>query len=307
MDTIPDDIYEHIFSYLLGDTVKVNDLFFHNFFRGKWIRLQLVNKKFKSNFKSYVKRNPIWLQLESNKKDLDSLKCLKKYYNVENGIRVHRLSFGCDGNNNNITQNIKEELKGFNFNSLRELYLNGKDFDLEILRECQGLTFISLGNDYVKDLDEVNAEKLKSFLSFHKHTMETLMIPLILDSESYHDLIPKDLSWPTLKKLFIGPIQNSSSITKEIKSNTLESLKIYYDNTCNIVIKCPNLKVILIDNIGSYHQIKSKDRSPCKPYGEDDEKFTSTCPPSELSKIGIKVVEVSSNCDIGICCWEDYL
>lgn len=313
MDTIPEDIYQHIFSYLLGDTVWVDKVFFN---RRHWTRtnginptetyeLQLVNKRFKHNFEKYLKTKPLVLHVWSFRSCiaewyLHLVKALKKY-DVEN---LYSFKWYYGRNKDGHTQNIIEELHGLNFKSLRSLHLHDDGFDFEILGECKQLTYITL--DYMESLlDEVEAEKLKTFLSLHKHTVERLSIA------NNYDLIPDD-SWPNLKRLFIRTILWPSTMSKVLKSSTLESLFIHYDSgcynsTCNMVIKCPNLKVMLINNIGSDHQIKSTDRSPYRPYGlisRRDRYFSSTCPPTELSKIGIKVLEVRSNCDIGMC-WED--
>ena len=291
MDIIPEDIYQHIFSFLLGDTVH-----FHKRTRREWTnsginRLQLVNKRFKHNFEEYLKTKPLDLTLwSSNEWNLQLLKVLKKY-DVQNLYRFHWTS-GMH-RYSKFFNNIVKELHGLNFKKLRELQLYCGNFDFKILRECEGLTDITLRGR--RNLYKKKIKKLKTFLSFHKHTVERLSIL------HCYDVIPKDFSWPNLKHLHIQNHKNWPPTTsKVIESNTLEFLSIGNDHsTCNMVIKCPNLKDMLISNIGSDHQIKSEDRSPSKPYGYNDEDLTSTCHPSELRKIGIKVVEVSSNCDIG--------
>jgi len=298
MDTIPDEIYQHIFGYLLGDTIK-EYLCIWSLWRdsGRNYRLQLVNKTFQRNFRSYLKTRPLCLHLCPDEYSFQVVRALKRY--DLSGIYSLGLEY--------VSHDIMKALDGFNFISLRELYLmGGEEFDYEMLKECKELTSITLGHKYVENLDEIRAEKLRSFLSFHKHTLECLYLHLV-DGESFLDVIPKDLSWLNLKKFSIIFFETSGSTSKVIvESSTLQYLHITYDRIfpCDMVIKCPNLNVLLIETFdgpaSNSEHIESKYRSPCKPYGESDEFFTETCHPNELRKIGIKVDEVSSHCDIGI-------
>ena len=310
--TLPDEIYQHIFGYALGD--KVDDIFTYT--RFPWIhsenyRLQYINKTFRRVFRNYIKTSPLCLDLVDHERSLQLVKALRRY--DVSGIKSLHFDRGyyMEDGITDITDDILKALDGINFTSLRELILGeGGYFDFEILKECKELEFIRIGILYVQDLDKLQAEKLKTFLSLHNHTVESLELALIRDRESYHDVIPNDLvSWPKLKKLYIDGIHmNSGSQSKVIESSSLQYLRIRYDK-CDMVIKCPNLKVLLIENIGRYapddvsdyvtnDDIDLEERSCKNRYNSYSYPFT--CHPSKLRKFGIKVVEVSSNCDVGL-------
>ena len=68
-----------------------------------------------------------------------------------------------------------------------------------------------------------------------------------------------------------------------------------------MVIKCPNLKVLYIENVGGKlqdHGVELEERS-CNPHDKEYVHCNYTCHPSKLRKIGM-VLEVSSDCDIFI-------
>jgi len=295
MDTLPDEIYQHIFGYLLSDDVY--GIFSRSSLDSDY-RLQFVNKTFQRNFRNYIKTSPLDLKLWYDEWSLKLAKLLKKSDAI--GIYSFDLEIGyCkDG----IGDDIIKTLDGINFTSLRELILEGLGkFDLEVLKGCKELTSITLGLKYATFLDEIQREKMKTFLSFNKHTVECLRIPL------RDDIVPNDLvNWPKLKQL---TITDTSVDTKVIESSTLQELCIYENYfPCNIVIKCPNLKVLQVvhdrvycsddseDTDGLDDDIELVDRSLKDHY----DNCPLTCHPSELRKFGIEIVEISSNCDIAI-------
>ena len=289
--TLPDEIYQHIFGYILGNDVK--DIFY-------FASVKLVNKTFQRIFRSYLKTNPLLiLDLHGDYSSLQLLKVLKRIFNVSS---IYSLNLEYPGDDVCLNQNIIKELCGFNLTSLRKLHLTEEDFGLEILQECNQLTSLALEVDFIDSLDEVRAEKFNTFLSLNKDTLEYLEVPLLLDGESYHDVIPKDLSsWSKLKKLFIFSIYTKAdSQSKVIESSTLQWIHINYLEGDMMVIKCPNLKVLYIESIDRIydHGVELEERA-CNPHDKEYVYFNYTCHPSKLRKIGM-VLEVSSDCDIFI-------
>lgn len=283
MDTIPNEIYQHIFSYVLGD-YDVNSIVQKN----AYINLKLVNETFKDRIETYLKTTPLFLIFDGTEMSLKLVTYLKRYgvsnkYHLELCLRYLNRS---DCNPKRL----------------------GTQFDLQTLELlCKELKCITLHvphsivndivNGKVDDNDmKIIAEKWKFLLYAYKHSLESLYF---IGSDRY-DIFPNDLrSWPNLKQL---EILNCSMEPKTIESSTLEFLQIFAENSLpdNIVIKCPNLKVLLIgSNNFDARKIEMEDRSSCNPYDENDRRFTKTCHPSELQKFGM-VVEVSPNCDIGI-------
>ena len=189
--TIPDEIYQHIFGYVLGN--KVKDIFYY-------ASVKLVNKTFQRIFRSYLKTNPLLiLDLHGDYSSLQLLKVLKRIFNVSS---IYSLNLDYPGDDVCLNQNIIKELCGFNLTSLRKLHLHKEDFGLEILQECNQLTSLALEVDFIDSLDEVCAEKFNTFLSLNKDTLEYLEVPLL--NHEYYNGIPKDLgSWSKLKKLYL--------------------------------------------------------------------------------------------------------
>ena len=305
MDTIPEDIYQHIFSYLLEDNV---DHIFSGFTTDKSYRLQFVNKTFQRSFQHYLKTNQLILCLEDIKKSLEYIDVLKKHdskstlqlmrflkrYNVS----LYHLYIEYEFDNDHITHNIMKIMHGINFSSLRELWLvrTGRQFDFEVFKDCNKLTCFYVDDDCV--VDKISAQKLKTLLSLNKHNLESLFLPI--------DILPKDLrSWPSLQQLVIPPMPIRAS--KTIQSSTLQYLVIwcYSIPTTRLVIKCPNLEVLLIEiDNDPDHPLELKPRSHIQYFKDYNitcvgTVFGETCHPSELRKIGIEV-EVSNDCDIGL-------
>ena len=295
MDRIPEALYQDIFSYLLEDNFQ--DIFLKNY------SLQFINKTFQRSFIRYLNKKPLNLFICNWKHvvefTLQIIKFLKRY---DISVYDMTIDFNIDDDDYCPPSIIMEAMYGINFTFLKrlELYSDGRHFDLKILG-CKELTHFTLGDFYANALDEDQrtAEKLKTFLSFNKHTLEYLKYHVV-DVETYNDIFPKDLSWPNLKKITLSDIRISTSLT--IESSTLQHLVLHIYPIYSIgemVIRCPNLKVLLIDAISSENSfgMELTDRS-CKPY-DNHENYTETCHPSELRKIGL-VVDVCSDCDIGI-------
>ena len=147
---------------------------------------------------------------------------------------------------------------GINFISLRRLELQsvGQHFDFNILEDSKELTHFIFGPSYSHALmDQRIAEKLKTFLSFKRDTLEYLQFP-VNENETYNGIFPQDLSWPNLKKITVTMVNISTS--KTIESSTLPHLLLkgfscFSGHHCEIVIKCPNLKVLLIDCLDPYY------------------------------------------------------
>ena len=292
MDTLPDEIYQHIFGYALGD--YVNQIF-HNASWHCGYRLQYVNKTFQRNFRSYIKTSPLHLFIGEFKYYLQLINVLKTLR--ASGIYLLQLEIGYY--DDKFAHDIIKALNGINVTSVRELLLmNGVEFiDYEKLKECKELTSITLGREYSADLDEIEIEKLRTFLSFHKHTVESLVLDL------GDDIFPNDLvSWPKLNELIIYDTGMASKSTV-IESSTLQELWIFLCSSCDMVIKCPNLEELYIvnKNLRDSNDDIELEKRPRQPYDDHhDEEFKFTCHPSELRKFGIEAVEISSHCDIGI-------
>ena len=295
MDTIPDEIYQHIFGYFVSD--DVTNIFWGSSWYSEY-KLQFVNKTFQRNFRSYIKTSPLDLYLSNDEWSLQLVRALKRY----DVIGIYRLHLEIGYRKDCVAHDIIKTLDGINFTSLRELYLEeGEEFDYEILKECKELTSITLGPEYSEYLDEIQREKVKTFLSVHKHTVECLRIPLL------DDIVPNDLvSWPKLNELIIDDTRMTSKSTV-IESSTLQELWIFYFLSCDMVIKCPNLKVLHVENQNYDPDSDDPDDDielEERPRQSDDnhhgEEFEFTCHPSELRKYGMEVVEISSNCDICI-------
>ena len=289
MDMIPEALYQDIFSFLLEDNFE--DIFLKNY------SLQFINKTFQRSFIHYLKTKPISLLIR-NRKDLleftlQLIKFLKRYdISIYDMTVMFRYCLTlCP------PSTIMEAMYDINFASLRrfELHSDGEEFDFKILEGCKELEHFTIGDFYTNALDEDQrtAEKLKTFLSFNKHTLEYLEY-YVDNDETYKNIFPKDLSWPNLKKIILYNIWISTSLT--IESSTLQHLVLdSFDCKGEMVIRCPNLKVLHI-NVDPL-EMELTDRS-CKPY-DDHKYYTKTCHPSELRKIGV-IVDVSSDCDIGI-------
>jgi len=304
MDTIPEALYQDILSYLIGDSA-----YFHSIFFEKHYSLQFINKTFQRSFIHYLKTKPLRLYITNTKtwvkSTLQVFQWMKRY-----DIHVYELIIclydGRHGRDDYCPAPlIMEAMYGINFTSLRRLELKSvrHHFDFKILEDCKELTHFAFGLSYSHTLkDERIAEELKTFLSFKKDSLEYLKFP-VNDNETYNYIFPEDLSWPNMKKLTVTQIDVSRS--KRIESSTLQHLLLegfkYVRSDSEILIKCPNLKVLLINYRHTYNheidEIELNDRSS-KPY---DEKgcFSYTCHPSELRKIGL-VVDVGSDCDVGI-------
>ena len=314
LDTIPEALYQDILSYLIRHTT-ISGIFQKNY------RFQFINKTFQRSFHHYLKTNPLNLYLHNlgnrgNMVDsrLPLLKLLKRY-----DIPIYDLFIRFyDGSKwIEVDPTIMEAMYGINFTSLRKLklYSGGRNFDLKIIEACKELTHLAFDDHYLAALnnDQSKAEKLKTILSSNKSTLEYLEFPILNSDDgntSFNDIIPKDLSWPNLKKININAAGNSAS--KSIESSTLQFLRITLygsEGDSKLVFKCPNLQVLLIKCIGPFvdvDEIELTHRSS-KPYDyhddeNDDEhgECIGTCHPSELRKIGMEV-EVGSDCDIGIC------
>ena len=298
IDMIPEALYQNIFSYLLEDNFQ--DIF------EKHYSLQFINKAFQRSFIHYLKTNPISLYITSRSDlvefTLQIIKFLKRYdISVYDMTVYFRYCSIVDP-----PSIIMEAMYGINLTSLRKFELDSdeEDFDMKILEGCKELTHFTLHKIYANGRDEeeeypLSAEKLNTFLSFNKRTLEYLEYEMD-NVETYNEIFPKDLSWPNLKKITLSDIRwISASLT--IESSTLQHLVLHTlkstDRNGEMVIRCPNLKVLLI-NVNDPLEIEFTYRS-CKPY-DNHERYTNTCHPSELRKIGV-VVDVSSDCDIGIC------
>jgi len=328
MDTIPEELYQNIFGYLLGD--HADDIFFVN----KTYEIQLVNKNFQISFQNYLKTNPLKLNLDNDEDDrCDTVRlasALKSFgvlpctlsldivsnSNIRNIIQVlHGFNFtslrelsiidtfeGDDvfefhsvrGQRKNQKM-LFEGLLGLNFSSLRHLIINRfREIDWGAFADCQKVTNLELHECYL-DVS-LQAQKLKTFLSSNKNTLEYIDMQIfsISDDDIFYDVLPKDMNWPNLKRLSIEFPSLSPEI---IESSTLQEIVI---GICdfpvrNFFIKCHHLKVLFIHNVGfgdfQLNAILELKDIPGYPY--------KTCNSIELRKIGL-MVEVSDDCDIRV-------
>jgi len=302
MDTIPEDIYQQIFSYLLDDNVNI--IFLRSTapksqFNTSTYRLQFVNKTFQRSFQNYFKTNQFSLNLEDREKSLQLMRGLKKY-----DVSIYEMTINFYGINYIPKNDIMKAMHGINFTSLERLWIeSGVQFDLEILKDCKELRYIRASNHFVRCIDETTAENMYTLLSLNKHTLETLNLPAY-DFVGDIDVFPTDFrTWSSLKELEITDIHDFAAET--IESSTLERLVIRHFFPRHMVIKCPNVEILFIeiDDIGADSEddieLKIRSRQPYDEWFDNGDGFTYTCHPSELRKIGMEV-EVSVYCDIGI-------
>jgi len=227
---------------------------------------------------------PLSLCLYDNEISLQLIRFWKRY-----DVSIYDLHI-FDYDNDRYHRRIMREMSGVNFSSLRHLYLGAEEFNFEVFKDCKKLTHFKLSCGYVLD-DVLKAKKMKTFLSFNKDTLESLHLAPDKNTGETYDIFPEDLnSWPNLKYLHIT--HSDLLPSRIIESSTLHYLVIFYSPNDNIVIKCPNLKGLKIVDIPSYNDLQLK---PSDKYD-----FDYTCHPSELQKVGF-VVEVSNDCEIGIC------
>jgi len=171
-DAIPDEIYQHIFSYILTD--HVDDIFSLSKAEkeNKNYKLQFVNKTFLRNFKRYLKTKPLRLSIRKigGKYNL-TLKFVDALKRYEISVYELRIEF--------FLHKIMEALQYINFSSLRVLKLiKGYQFDFELLKDCKELAHFFITKEF---LGRVRAEEqdknLQTFLFLNRYTLESVYLP----------------------------------------------------------------------------------------------------------------------------------
>jgi len=171
-DAIPNEIYQHIFSYILTD--HVDDIFSLSKAEkeNKNYKLQFVNKTFLRNFKRYLKTKPLRLSIRKiggkYNLTLKFVDALKRYE-----ISVYELHIEFSAHK------IMEALKYINFSSLRNLKLiKGYQFDFEVLKDCNELAHFFVTKEFFRRLRiEEQYKKLQTFLFLNRYTLESVYLP----------------------------------------------------------------------------------------------------------------------------------
>ena len=277
MDTIPDVLYQSIFSYLLGDE------FDHEFF-SNYRRVLLVNKVFQKCVEHYVKKTPFQLYFCTEHR-LEMMEALNVIRNVNKyDITIYDLELKIHGFMLNGLK-LSSSLRRFSVNNrslLGDYSLPLGNFYWPMLKDCTKLTsiFIDCG-----DIKYGKQHYIKNLLFSNKNTLEDLTL-FTCDIDKIH-FLQTDMSWPNLKKLSIMYYRDFRAPNQRI-----------------VHIKCPNLQRLfikalegdLVDNDLDLEDLADADLDLLDRTDRDSYKY-KTCSVSELRHIGI-VADVSEDCNI---------
>jgi hypothetical protein len=286
MDTIPDVLYQSIFSYLLGDQ-------FDHIFFADYRRVLLVNKVFQKCAQHYVKTTPFKLNFcvehrDDNMEALDVIRNVNKYditiYGIE--LRLHHFML----NGLKLSSSLRR-LRVTNQSPSGFSLPLGSFFDWRIFKNCTKLTSISIDSDL-----GAGKHRVKDLLLSNKNTLEDLTL-FIQDIDSNH-FLRTDMSWPNLKTL-------SFNYYNDVMAPNPPIININCPKLQRLVIKINEEDLVDADldlDFLADADLDLLDKKDRDNHGYDYDYYGNTykfktCSISDLEHIGM-VVDVSKDCNI---------